>query len=264
MRVKLADANEPRDLDFADALRRHRREVEARLRSRRRRTSSAIEDVNEYTVDRDARPMTASSSASPTMSSRCRTPRCSRSATRSRSSRTSATRATVSGEYHLDDYFGSHGIGHVRMATESDVDISNAHPYWAYPVLRRRRGAQRSAHQLPPVAPAPRARRPPLRLRLRLGDHRRLPRRADGPGRVAQGGDANTRSTSSTACSPTSASPRTPSAWPRTRSPRSRSSSTRARTWSSLASEEMAIRAVIDHEIETYDPYESEVMVWTR
>ena len=31
-----------------------------------------------------------------------------------------------------------------------------------------------------------------------------------------------------------------------------------------LASEEMAIRAVIDREIETYDPYESEVMVWTR
>ena len=31
-----------------------------------------------------------------------------------------------------------------------------------------------------------------------------------------------------------------------------------------LASEEMAIRAVIDHEIDTYDPYEGEVMVWTR
>jgi hypothetical protein len=26
----------------------------------------------------------------------------------------------------------------------------------------------------------------------------------------------------------------------------------------------MAIRAVIDREIETYDPYESTVMVWTR
>jgi glutamine phosphoribosylpyrophosphate amidotransferase len=31
-----------------------------------------------------------------------------------------------------------------------------------------------------------------------------------------------------------------------------------------LASEEMAIRAIIDHEIDTYDPYESEVLVWTR
>jgi hypothetical protein len=31
-----------------------------------------------------------------------------------------------------------------------------------------------------------------------------------------------------------------------------------------MASEEMAIRAIIDHEIDTYDPYESEVLVWTR
>ena len=31
-----------------------------------------------------------------------------------------------------------------------------------------------------------------------------------------------------------------------------------------LASEEMAIRAILDREIETYDPYESEVLVWTR
>jgi len=30
-----------------------------------------------------------------------------------------------------------------------------------------------------------------------------------------------------------------------------------------MASEEMAIRAIIDHEIDTYDPYEGEVMVWT-
>jgi len=31
-----------------------------------------------------------------------------------------------------------------------------------------------------------------------------------------------------------------------------------------LASEEGAIRAVIDHEIDSYDPYEGEVMVWSR
>ena len=31
-----------------------------------------------------------------------------------------------------------------------------------------------------------------------------------------------------------------------------------------LASEEIAIRALIDHEIETYDPYEREVLVWRR
>ena len=40
---------------------------------------------------------------------------------------------TVSEEYGLGKFTGTHAIGHARMATESDVDIANAHPYWAYP-----------------------------------------------------------------------------------------------------------------------------------
>ncbi len=39
----------------------------------------------------------------------------------------------VSDAYHLDGFNGTHAIGHTRMATESDVDIRSAHPYWAYP-----------------------------------------------------------------------------------------------------------------------------------
>ena len=39
----------------------------------------------------------------------------------------------VSGQYGLGAFVGTHGIGHTRMATESDVDIRSAHPYWAYP-----------------------------------------------------------------------------------------------------------------------------------
>ena len=39
----------------------------------------------------------------------------------------------VSNQYGLGGFAGSHGIGHTRMATESDVDIRSAHPYWAYP-----------------------------------------------------------------------------------------------------------------------------------
>jgi glutamate synthase domain-containing protein 1 len=39
----------------------------------------------------------------------------------------------VSGQYGLGTFRGTHGIGHTRMATESDVDIRSAHPYWAYP-----------------------------------------------------------------------------------------------------------------------------------
>lgn len=40
---------------------------------------------------------------------------------------------TVSEQYDLGDFEGTHAIGHTRMATESDVDIRSAHPYWAYP-----------------------------------------------------------------------------------------------------------------------------------
>jgi hypothetical protein len=40
---------------------------------------------------------------------------------------------TVCGRYALSGFQGTHAIGHTRMATESDVDIRSAHPYWAYP-----------------------------------------------------------------------------------------------------------------------------------
>lgn len=39
----------------------------------------------------------------------------------------------VSSAYNLNGFEGTHGIGHTRMATESDVDIRSAHPYWAFP-----------------------------------------------------------------------------------------------------------------------------------
>ncbi len=41
--------------------------------------------------------------------------------------------AIVAETYGLNDFNGTHGIGHTRMATESDVDIRSAHPYWAFP-----------------------------------------------------------------------------------------------------------------------------------
>ncbi|MCP5088656.1 MAG: glutamine amidotransferase [Rhodobacteraceae bacterium] len=39
----------------------------------------------------------------------------------------------VSEQYGLESFKGTHGLGHTRMATESDVDIRSAHPYWAFP-----------------------------------------------------------------------------------------------------------------------------------
>ena len=41
--------------------------------------------------------------------------------------------AVVAAAYGLNEFEGTHGIGHTRMATESDVDIKSAHPYWAFP-----------------------------------------------------------------------------------------------------------------------------------
>ena len=41
--------------------------------------------------------------------------------------------ATVSDQYGLGSFQGTHGVGHVRMATESEVNLASAHPYWAYP-----------------------------------------------------------------------------------------------------------------------------------
>jgi glutamate synthase domain-containing protein 1 len=40
---------------------------------------------------------------------------------------------TVADLYALGGFKGTHAIGHTRMATESDVDIRSAHPYWAFP-----------------------------------------------------------------------------------------------------------------------------------
>lgn len=41
--------------------------------------------------------------------------------------------SVVAAAYGLNNFTGTHGIGHTRMATESDVDIKSAHPYWAFP-----------------------------------------------------------------------------------------------------------------------------------
>lgn len=37
----------------------------------------------------------------------------------------------VDDSYNVHDYKGSHGLGHVRLATESEVKPESAHPFWA-------------------------------------------------------------------------------------------------------------------------------------
>ena len=41
--------------------------------------------------------------------------------------------SVVAKQYNLSNFSGTHGIGHTRMATESGVDIRSAHPFWGYP-----------------------------------------------------------------------------------------------------------------------------------
>jgi hypothetical protein len=43
------------------------------------------------------------------------------------------TATDMDARHHIGQLRGTHGIGHVRMATESIVDINHAHPFWAYP-----------------------------------------------------------------------------------------------------------------------------------
>ncbi len=43
------------------------------------------------------------------------------------------TATDVDARHGLGFLRGTHGIGHVRLATESIVDINHAHPFWAYP-----------------------------------------------------------------------------------------------------------------------------------
>ena len=59
------------------------------------------------------------------------------------------TPVTMDHKHTVSRLLGTHGIGHVRMATESRVDVNHAHPFLGLPFSARHRGAQRPAHQLP-------------------------------------------------------------------------------------------------------------------
>ena len=133
MRYKLADANTPRDFEFSDRLdrnqdrgdpapegdgRRHpRRRGGDRVRLPRRLHAPEREPQGARRPDR-GRPGRRGPLARPLARDR--------QGPRRRRGRWPTS--TIS-----SGFIGTHAIGHVRMATESDVDISGAHPYWAYP-----------------------------------------------------------------------------------------------------------------------------------
>lgn len=170
---------------------------------------------------------------------------------------------TVSGEYGLSDYLGTHAIGHARMATESDVDIANAHPYWAYPfpdvaVVHNgqltnfhdwRRRLQRSGHRFQSecdseIIAVYLAERMSEGLSLE-GAMRQSLEDLDGVFTYI----CVTEDALGVAKDELGAKPLV---------------LYEDDELVALASEEIAIRQVLDREIETHDPYEGEVRVWTR
>jgi methylamine---glutamate N-methyltransferase subunit A len=170
---------------------------------------------------------------------------------------------TVSGEYGLGEFVGTHAIGHARMATESDVDIANAHPYWAYPfpdvaVVHNgqltnfhdwRRRLQRAGHRFQSACDSEiiavyLAEQMSEGLSLEQAMRRSLDD-LDGVFTYI----CVTEDSLGVAKDELGAKPLV---------------LYEDDELVALASEEIAIRQVLDREIETHDPYEGEVRVWSR
>ncbi len=259
--VKLAEANGHADFELDGRLRRQRSEVESRMRS----MGAQVEDVRStsdhamtvtFGFDGDLKELadyvedvrhTEVLSLGHTLEI----------------IKDLGDAETVAADYELDDFIGTHAIGHARMATESDVDIANAHPYWAYPfpdVAVVHNGQLTNYHM--------------WRRRLERSGHR-FQSECDSEiiavylaERMAQGDSLEdamrlslseldgaftyicvTEEALGVAKDELGAKPLV---------------LYESDDIVALASEEIAIRKVVDHEIETYDPYEGEVLVWSR
>jgi hypothetical protein len=261
MRYKLADANDPRDFEFEERLERNRREAEARLVQ----LGAKIEDVEfdteyafrvkfgyegnlkqlaDYIEDIPGAEVLSLGHSLEIV-------------------KDLGDAETVSSQYHLERVRGTHAIGHVRMATESDVDISGAHPYWAYPFsdlavvhngqltnyFQWRRRLERSGHRFQSECDSEVI---AVYLAEKLEEGRSLEEAMreslddlDGVFTYI----AVTDGALGVAKDEMAAKPLV---------------LYEGDDMVALASEEIAIRAVIDREIDTYDPYEREVLVWQR
>jgi len=261
MRVKLADANTPRDFDFNARMRANRAEIERRLRGLGA-TVHSVEDAREYAFEAHF----AYDGDLKVLADRVEDVHGAEVLSLGHSLqivKDLGDAETVAGEYGLDRMGGTHAIGHVRMATESDVDISGAHPYWAYPfsdVAVVHNGQLTNYHS--------------WKRRLERAGHR-FQSECDSEiiavylaEKMAEGADLEdamrqsleeldgvftyicvTEDALGMAKDELAAKPLV---------------LYEADDMVALASEEIAIRAVVDREIDTYDPFEGEVMVWTR
>ncbi len=261
MRYTLADANTPRDFEFDDRIKRHQQQVVARFKAAGARVED-VEPETEYayrttlTYDGNLKDLTDRIEDIPDAEV------------------LSIGRAleiikdlgdaeTVSDQYKLGGFEGTHAIGHVRMATESDVDISGAHPYWAYPFsdiavvhngqltnyFQWKRRLERTGHRFQSECDSEII---AVYLAEKMSEGATLEdamrdslEELDGVFTyIAVTADALGVAKDEMAAKPLVLY--------------------EADDVVALASEEIAIRAIVDHEIDTYDPYEGMVMAWQR
>jgi hypothetical protein len=261
MRYKLADANDPRDFEFADRIRRNRFLVESRLKKYEAHVQDVVAETDyafrvTFAYDGDLKALTDLVEDVPGAE------------VLSLGHSLEIVKdlgdaETVATQYALDGFRGTHAIGHVRMATESDVDISGAHPYWAYPFndvavvhngqltnyFQWKRRLERSGHRFQSECDSEII---AVYLAEKMSDGATLEgamrdslHELDGVFTyIAVTEDALGVAKDEMAAKPLVLY--------------------EGEDMVALASEEIAIRAVIDHEIDTYDPFEGEVMVWQR
>jgi methylamine---glutamate N-methyltransferase subunit A len=261
MRYTLADSNTPRDFEFDERLERHQGRVIQRLKAagadiREHEQETEYAHRVTFSYDGDLKDLTDRIEDIPDAEVL--------SIGRSLEIIKDLGDAdTVCAQYELDDFGGTHAIGHVRMATESDVDISGAHPYWAYPFkdvavvhngqltnyFQWKRRLERSGHRFQSECDSEII---AVYLAEKMAEGTDLEsamrdslEELDGVFTyIAVTDDALGVAKDEMAAKPLVLY--------------------ESDDVVALASEEIAIRAVLDREIDTYDPYEGEVMVWHR
>jgi methylamine---glutamate N-methyltransferase subunit A len=262
MHVKLSEENGHHDFDLAERLNRQRADIEGRMKS----SGAAISSIDATTSQHAMTVSFGFDGDLKELADYVEDVRDTEVLSLGRSLeiiKDLGDANTVAADYKLDGFLGTHAIGHARMATESDVDIANAHPYWAYPfpdVAVVHNGQLTNYHQ--------------WRRRLERAGHR-FQSECDSEiiavylaERMAQGDSLEdsmrrslgeldgvftylcvTEDALGVAKDELGAKPLV---------------LYESDDIVALASEEIAIRKVVDREIETYDPYEGAVMVWTR
>jgi glutamate synthase domain-containing protein 1 len=260
MHVKLAEKDGYADVEFAERLRRQRVQIEGRIRSLGARIHD-IDESNDHAItvtfdhDGDLKQLAdgVEGVRGAEVLSLGRTLEIVKDL---------GDAETVAGDYGLASFMGTHAIGHARMATESDVDIANAHPYWAYPFpdvavvhngqltnyFQWKRRLERAGHRFQSECDSEII-AVYLAERMAQGDsledamHRSLEDLDGVFTYICVTDDALGVAKDMLGAKPLVLY--------------------EGDDIVALASEEIAIRKVVDREIETYDPYEGAVMVWT-